>query len=56
MRAATIGRKRTLDSVTASATSTSAEVVNVEIRITCAGAAQTSSVDAAIHQKLKPNS
>ena len=55
-RAATIGRNRTLDSVTASATSSSAAVVSVEIRITCAGAAQTSSVEAAIHQKLKPNS
>ena len=40
--AATIGRKRTLDSVTASATSNSDAVVRVETRMTCAGAAQIS--------------
>ena len=54
--AATMGRKRTLDSVTASATSNSAAVDRVETRITCAGAAQISTVDGAIHQKLKPTS
>ena len=54
--AATIGRKRTLDSVTASATSQSDAVVSVETRMTCAGAAQISTVDSAIHQKLKPTS
>ena len=54
--AATIGRKRTLDSVTASATSQSDAVVSVETRMTCAGAAQISIVDSAIHQKLKPTS
>jgi hypothetical protein len=31
-------------------------VVSVEMRMTCAGAAQTSVVDSAIHQKLKPTS
>ena len=54
--AATIGMKRTLDSVTASATSNSAAVDSVETRITCAGAAQISTVDSVIHQKLKPTS
>ena len=51
-----MGRKRTLESVTASATSTSVAVPSVEIRITCAGAAQTSSVDSTIQPRLKPNS
>ncbi len=53
--AATIGRKRTLDNVTASATSSSDAVFSVEIRMTCAGAAQISSVDSAIHHRLKPD-
>jgi hypothetical protein len=54
--ATTIGRKRTLDSVTASATSMSVAVFSVEIRITCAGAAHTSTVDSSIQFRLKPNS
>jgi hypothetical protein len=54
--AATIGRKRALDSPTAIATSSSVAVVSVEIRMTCAGAAQITSVERTIQARPKPNS
>jgi hypothetical protein len=53
--AATIGSRRTLDSDTAIATSQSVAVPSVEIRMTCAGAAQISSVHRTTQTGLNPN-
>ena len=54
--AATIGKSRTLDSETAIVTSRSVAVPSVEIRMTCAGAAQIRSVHSTAQIGLKPNS
>ena len=55
--ATTIGKRRIALNVMASATSMSAAPVPMpEIRITCAGAAQTSKVDRVSQTMLKPKS
>src|SRR4029077_6153604 len=57
MSATTIGNNRTPLRVTARAISNrAAPVVTVVIRITCAGAAHTRTVDIASHQELRPKS
>ena len=57
MSATTIGNNRTPLRVTARAISNrAAPVVTVVIRITCAGAAHTRTVDIASHQALRPKS
>ena len=55
--ATTMGNSRTPLKLTAIATSTgAAPVPSAEIRMTCAGPAQTSTVDKASHQALSPKS
>src|SRR5262249_27449035 len=57
MSATTIGNNRTPLKVTARAISNSAApVVTVVIRMTCAGAAHTRTVDIASHHELRPKS